>query len=256
MNIFKQFFKSLYSPKDIASFHSQKMGKTILYIFLISILTTVPIVLNIHSIVNNFIGDTKDIIIDEVPNFHITDYELQMDESEPVTINADGVTLLFDNSKLMTEVDIEKNTIKFVKDGVIADIDGTTDSFTYASLELNDINKNTMVEILNLVDSSLPIITMIVFFIAYLIFTAGNFIKVSVLGLLSLILVSSFRLDLKYGNVWKISAYSITLPITFFAIMNSFGATVPFGGAINWGVSLLMIFLALKELTKNTTDIA
>lgn len=42
MSIFKQLAKSVYSPKDMALFRFQKIGKTILYIMLLCLITTIP----------------------------------------------------------------------------------------------------------------------------------------------------------------------------------------------------------------------
>ncbi|MGQ0517969.1 DUF1189 family protein, partial [Bacillus sp. D-CC] len=42
MSIFTQLVKSVYSPKDMALFRFQKIGKTILYIMLLCLITTIP----------------------------------------------------------------------------------------------------------------------------------------------------------------------------------------------------------------------
>ncbi|EAH3849145.1 DUF1189 domain-containing protein, partial [Listeria monocytogenes] len=39
MNIFKRFWKSLYSPADIASFRNDKIRKSIVYIIVLSFVT-------------------------------------------------------------------------------------------------------------------------------------------------------------------------------------------------------------------------
>ncbi|PEL32622.1 DUF1189 family protein [Bacillus pseudomycoides] len=42
MSVFMQLVKSLYSPKDMALFRFQKIGKTILYITLLCLIATIP----------------------------------------------------------------------------------------------------------------------------------------------------------------------------------------------------------------------
>ena len=37
MNVFKQLIVSLYSPKDISTFHHQKIGKTFLYVLILTL---------------------------------------------------------------------------------------------------------------------------------------------------------------------------------------------------------------------------
>ncbi|PEA85158.1 hypothetical protein COL60_14600 [Bacillus pseudomycoides] len=53
MSVFTQLVKSLYSPKDMALFRFQKIGKTILYIMLLSLIATIP---------KTFTFEKKDII--------------------------------------------------------------------------------------------------------------------------------------------------------------------------------------------------
>ena len=49
MNIFKQFYKSMYSPKDIAVFRFQGIGKTILYVFFLTLLSLIPAIYYLSS---------------------------------------------------------------------------------------------------------------------------------------------------------------------------------------------------------------
>lgn len=53
MNIFKQLFKSLYSPKDIAFYRFQGIGKTILYVFFLTLLSVIPTVYYFSAAVIN-----------------------------------------------------------------------------------------------------------------------------------------------------------------------------------------------------------
>ncbi|MDO7488130.1 DUF1189 family protein [Peribacillus frigoritolerans] len=47
------------------------------------------------------------------------------------------------------------------------------------------------------------------------------------------------------------SAYSITLATIFFTIMDAFQAMVPFASIISWFVTLMMLYLSIKETSDN-----
>lgn len=79
MNIFKQFIKSIYSPKDISTFRNQGMGKTFLYIFFLSVLSVLPLFINFVQNFNNIYDDAVRIINEEVPDFSIQDGKLHTD---------------------------------------------------------------------------------------------------------------------------------------------------------------------------------
>ncbi|WP_174881655.1 DUF1189 family protein, partial [Metabacillus niabensis] len=40
MNIFKQLFTSIYSPRTISTFRFQGIGKTILFVFILTLVST------------------------------------------------------------------------------------------------------------------------------------------------------------------------------------------------------------------------
>lgn len=249
MNIFKQFFKSIYSPKDIATFRHQGIGKTVLYIFFLSLITTIPIFTYASSTMHQSLDDARYLLENELPDFEIRDGILYAN-NEPTIQKEDNVTIFIDDTGTISVHDVEKTTngIALLKTSVVVHFLDRTDTLNYSNLGINQLKKSELVEIIDTMNASLPIILTIIFIFLYLLQAIGEFLKVFIVGLIGLILGNINKVKLNYGQTWKLSAYAITLPTVFFTIMNFFRATVPFSGFINWAITIIMLFLAIKEI--------
>ncbi|MBU8879401.1 DUF1189 domain-containing protein [Bacillus sp. FJAT-29790] len=250
MNIFKQFFKSLYSPKDIALFRFQGIGKTILYVFVLVFLSIIPSVYYFSSAIISGVAAVQSSIENEIPSFSIENGELQSDQAAPVIINKDRISIIFDSTGTVDPKSISNsdNTIAILKDGAFFFAGGEIQSLPYSMLNDLTLTKEDLSDILVTVDSSLGVIIPLMAAVMY-IFSAGlKFIEVSVLALLGLLLKKMLVRNIQYRHTWRIAAYSVTLPTLFFTIMASLKTTVPNGAFINWFVAFMVLFLAIKEI--------
>ncbi|MFL6562274.1 MAG: DUF1189 family protein, partial [Bacillus sp. (in: firmicutes)] len=84
----------------------------------------------------------------------------------------------------------------------------------------------------------------------YLFASAGSFIEVTVLALFGLALKNLLGRKLNYRQLWRIAAYSETLPTLFFTIMAAIKTTVPNSFMINWFVVIIVLYLAINEIPK------
>ena len=71
LNIFKQLWVSLYSPKDIASFQNQGIGKTILFVFFISLIAFLPSAFYFGTMIVNGIDAMHETVSEDLPAFEI-----------------------------------------------------------------------------------------------------------------------------------------------------------------------------------------
>jgi len=254
MNIFKQFIKSIYSPKDISTFRNQGMGKTFLYIFFISVLSVLPIFINFVQNFNHIYDEAVRIINEEVPDFSIQDGKLHTDKNEPVIIEESGnSTFIIDSTGQTTVDDVEtkyNDTLAFLQYDVVINLNNQTQSMSYQQLGMEEMSRTEMQQFLDSVGSVKSIIHAITFVLFYLIQVAGHIISITILALIGLILKNALKLNINYGHLWKLSTYAITLPTVFFMIMHFFRAIVPFASLINWTVMIIMLHLAMREIPK------
>jgi Protein of unknown function (DUF1189) len=250
MNIFVLFYKSLFSPKDIALFRHQGIGKTIMYVFFLTLLSVLPTVFYSGAGIIKGFNAIEETIDSDLPDFEIADGQLHTDEKVPVTISQNDFTIIIDstgavNPSVLTE---SGNTIALLTNEVYILAEGQEQTYPYSMLSNGTISKNDLSEFLASAESLMPIIIPLIGIVIY-IFAAGiRFIEISLLALAGLLIKKALAKKLEYRQLWRMSAYSITLPTIFFTIMSALQTTVQNGAIINWIVSLIILLLAIKEV--------
>ncbi|OLS41676.1 DUF1189 domain-containing protein [Bacillus sp. MRMR6] len=257
MNIFKQFYKSIYSPKDIASFRFQGIGKTILFVFFLTFISILPSVVFLSTILTTGLETAKNVINDEIPSFTISEGELTTDSNAPIIIRKDDFSIMIDSTGTLTQEDVEKegNAFALLTNQFVLAAGGRTDPYDYAMLEGIDITKEDFVDIIDTIDSLKGIIIPVMSLFIYLFSSAASFIEVTVLALFGLALKNLSGRKLTYGQLWRMSAYAETLPTLFFTIMAILKTPVPNSFIINWFVAIIVLYLAIKEVPKSKQEI-
>lgn len=255
MNIFKQLIKSFYSPKDIATYRDVKIGRAILYVFLLIVVATLPIILSAILNFNKGLENVNSTLTTEIPDFTLQGGVLNSTSNQPIIIeNKDGFTVIFDSTGEIGVSDVEEldtDTIAFLQKDAVSNIDGMVETFSYALLEA-DLTKADVMELLESIESFKTTLYVILFLFLYIINVVGAFFKVTLIGLLGLLFKNTFNVSLTYGQGWKISAFAITLPTIAFALIDSFIPIIPFTDGLSWGISILMLFLAIKAIKSET----
>ncbi|MGA9227696.1 MAG: DUF1189 domain-containing protein, partial [Mesobacillus sp.] len=106
MNIFTQFAKSIYSPKDIALFRFQGIGKTILYVFLLTLISVIPASFYTAQAINDAVNSVKETMESKLPYFTIENGVLLSELKEPLTINNGSITIIFDSTGAVEQKDM------------------------------------------------------------------------------------------------------------------------------------------------------
>lgn len=252
LNIFKQLIVSFYSPKDISSFLKQGIGKTILYVLLLTLISLLPTFYLFNSSVINEMENLQETLKNDLPSFTIENGELVSDETAPITINKSDLTVIFDSTGTITSDDARasSNSIHMLKDELVYTIAGQSQSFPYSLLS-DTLTKEDLTELTSSMESLLPIILPLTSVTIYLFSFISKCIGVSFLALIGLVLKNMVRSDLKYGQLWRLSAYSVTLPTIFFMIMEALKTFVPNGFFIYWLVAIIMLVLVIKETSSS-----
>jgi hypothetical protein len=253
MNMFNQLIKSLYSPKDIARFRFQGIGKTILYVFFLTLLSSIPTFVYLQTAIMSGVTASLETIEQELPNFTINNGQLQADQKTPVTINKDEFTIIMDSTGNVETKELKNsdNTIAFLKNELVFIAGGDVQTYPYSMTNDLNLTKKDLIDLVNTVDSSLVIILPILFLVIYLFSLGMKFVEVSILALIGYILKNGAEKKLSYGHVWRLSAYSVTLPTIFFMIMKTLKTTVPSSFFIHWIVAIIILFLTIKEIPQN-----
>ncbi|MBD3107638.1 DUF1189 domain-containing protein [Bacillus sp. AGMB 02131] len=251
MNIFKQLWLSLYSPKDIAKFRFQGIGKTILYVFLLVLISSLPVFITTANSVNNGAQALQNAIEQKLPDFEISNGHLQADNDAPIEVTNDEFDIYFDAQGTWSVNDIalkSDNALAILPTEFVLVTNGVVQSQPYSLFEGFDLTKANIMQFMEQMDGLLTILLAIIIVVSY-IFTAGlKFIEITMLALFATLILNINKKKLQYRHMWRISAYSVTLATIFFAIMNAMQVIVIGGVFVNWGVSFVIVYLAYKEI--------
>jgi maltodextrin utilization protein YvdJ len=250
MNIFRQLVKSLYSPRDIATFRFQGIGKTILFVFLLMFISIIPNAIYFTSIAKNGIDAVQQTVKKELPEFTLKNGTLTSDQKEPIRVQKGDFTVIFDSTGETTPQDLKNQyaTLGILKNGLVFSDGGNIQNSSYTSFGDISIKNHDVVSFMDSVDSFLYIVGPILLILFYLFVSAVGFIKISILAFGGLFFANVLKRKLVYRQSWRITAYSITLPTIFFMIMDALHTQTPGGFMLDWMVTLLILFLAIKEM--------
>lgn len=251
MNIFKQFYKSLYSPKDIALFRFQGIGKTILYVFLLTLISVLPSIFMLSSALSTGM-DTAKSFIQQAPDFSIQNGRLSADTDVPYIFKKDDFTFILDPTGAVSESDAadEGNAIALLKDGFVFAGGGQLNTSPYSAMPGLDVTKADLDQFVDSFSGLKGVIIPVMSIFIFLFSSAASFIEVSIVALFGLFIRNMTARKLNYGQIWRMAAYSETLPTLFFTIMGALQTSVPNSFWINWFVVLIVLYLAINEVPK------
>jgi hypothetical protein len=240
MNIFKQFYKSIFSPRDIALFRFQGIGKTILYVFFLTFISILPSIIYFSTALTEGIDAAKSFIKNEAPDFSIKNGQLTAKTNVPVTINKDNFTIIIDPTGAVSEDDAanEGNAFALLKNEFAFVSAGRVETYPYSMMEGIHITNKDLLHFVDTIGGMKGIIIPVV----------ALFIYIFVLALIGLALKGNRKLN--YRQLWRMAAYSETLPTLFFTIMTAIQTVVPNSFLINWFVVIIVLYLAIKEVPK------
>lgn len=252
MIIFKQFYKSIYSPKDISLYRFQGIGKTIFFVFLLSLFSILPSIYFLSTAISSGIDTAKSIIKDELPPFSITNGTLQANTKVPITIEKENFTIFFDPTGILTEEKIANtdNGFALLKDKFVLLAGGKSETYAYTMFGKMKLSNQDLIQFLNTLYGLKVIIILVLSIFIYLFTSAWNFVQISILALLGLGLKNLAGRKLNYQGLWRMAAYSMTLPTVFFTIMAAIKTIVPASSLLHWAVPIMVLFLAINEIPK------
>ncbi|WP_026692885.1 DUF1189 domain-containing protein [Peribacillus kribbensis] len=251
MNIFVQFYKSLYSPKDIARFRFQGIGKTILYLFMLSLISVLPSLIYVNMEITAGVKAAKSTMNKDLPDFEIKDGVLTTKSSVPFLMKKDGFNIYLDSSGAVTEREVTNrggSAIALLKDKMVFTAGGNTGSYEYSMARGMHITNKTALDALNKIQSLYFIILPALSLTIYCTAAASLFFQATIIALVGLFLASRMERRLQYRHLWRLTAYSLTLATVFFTIMGFLQTNVVYKPFINWLVTLIILYLSIKEV--------
>ncbi|MGE8206232.1 DUF1189 domain-containing protein [Heyndrickxia sp. NPDC080065] len=252
LNIFQRFIKSLYSPKDIAKFRFLGIGKTILYVFILMFLSTLPGLYHFSTMSITALNEGKQIFMEELPPFQIENGVLTSDQKEPLTVQKTDFNIVLDPTGQLSVNDIKDqgNAVALLKNEFVIVTNRNAQNFPYSTLGDIKLTNRDIDSFLSSLHGALWIILPILFIFYYLFVSALGFIKISIFAGIGVLFAQTLSRKLHYRQSWRLAAHCITLPTVFFILMDILKTGVPGGLLIDWLISLIFLYLSIREIPK------
>ncbi|CAM3798741.1 DUF1189 domain-containing protein [Alkalicoccus chagannorensis] len=248
MNIFQKLVKSIYSPEAIAGFRQTHPGKAVLYIFLLMLIATLPVIITTIFLINSLIDSGGD-YLDEMPDFTIEDGTLESGLDEPMREEIDGMTIVVDDTgeTSVGDLDGKGDVIALLERNAVFSVGGIADQLGYQEFGL-DVSKEEIESFYLTIDGLSGLLAAGAALLIYLFNTGSKFIGVLFLSLIALLMKRSRAPHLRYRDCFVLSAFTVTMPTLLFAALEAFGIIFPFQFAFYWIIAVVMLNLVMKHV--------
>lgn len=253
MNVFKEMFYSVYNYKYYPQFLKNNKAK----IFGVGILI-VTLCFMIDTIIPAGVFMLKGGLtaaIETIPDFHLKDGILEMEESYRldngytlVYVDADPDFIFYSAKELEDDLEEYEQVILMDCEKMVLKDDGEVVELYYDTLEIDFERDDLKVLIPYLYSFA-------VFFIIFAYFMDAGlfFFGVIFVALIGMIIASAMNKKLSFGQLYKLGVYSRTLPLILKALKNLLPFTIPMFWIINFGISAVILIAAIKNIPDRQT---
>lgn len=256
IGLFKSFLNSTYNFKSYNLFICQNLSKAVLYLILLAFLSsTLTIIANSFSFKKDFAYLTE-VLNNKMPSFILENNELNVEGSMPI-VYEDGINIfVIDTINEIDPTEYNSYNSAFLlgkKNIVFKDSTPNFKTLNYSSLQLTSpVTSEDFNELIKIL-GSVGIIILLGFIFIFLFI--GKLISVFlIMPLAALVISSILNKKLSYGNLIKLSAYALTVPIllkTFFAVIS---INVPVFFIVYYGIGILYLTFAIKNINLDTDE--
>lgn len=226
---FRSLFYSITSFSKYRLFLRHRVGRAVVYLLLLTLLLSIPICFKWYSELKEGADLFMEIMTDVVPDFKFENGKLEVNGEMPIAVDyktpvvidtrpdaKDRILNQYDNVILITSDEvIQKNYLNVTS--VPLNIYG------YMTVTRDDIMQS--LPVLEPIFYAIIIIYTVIFAIS---FVAGKFISALLVSLIGLAVNAVKGTRLSYRNVFKISVYSMTLPLIAGTVLNTLNVHIPF----------------------------
>ncbi|MBM7650031.1 hypothetical protein JOC78_003015 [Bacillus ectoiniformans] len=248
MNIFQQLITSLYLPKKVAFYRFQGIGKTILYLFFLLFITSLPFIYHTGQLAAGGLASLREAISNDLPPFSIQNGELIAEHPETQTVHKDELDILFDPSGTITASEVKPDTFALLKNEAALAVNGEIQTFSYSFISNEDVKDTELLRFITSAQAYLLIIFPVLFFIYYLFISAAGFIKVTIVAVFGLLFKNLLNRKLNYSQSFRLGAYAITPSAILFTLLQLFGISIPLSFLADWIITLGFLYLVIKAV--------
>ncbi|MCX7711117.1 MAG: DUF1189 domain-containing protein [Clostridia bacterium] len=249
-NFLSKFIGSISNFNSYTVFTKLTVGKAFSYLFLLTVLLgTISLIRPVYEF-NNGIASFITTFNDQVPDFALQNGKLSVSGKMPITIQDGNQPIIIDTTD-QTPVEVldqYPQGILVLSDRMIQKRVFDTRTTEFSSMAGFSITKADVagwIPLLKWFSIAIILFGLIGFFI-------GKIFSALVVSLIALVINSISKANLSYSNLFKISAYALTLPIVLKVLLGLASANVPFFFLIYYGLAAFYVGMALKYIKQET----
>ena len=258
MNIFKQFYYSLFDLKKIAEFRTSSFGKVFLFILVLVLFATIPRGIMDSIGIHQIKKDVAHYLSDPDNPLAIVDGELVVDLDEPVVATFAGTTILVDVSGDIAPEDVKRlygADLAFLKDRTVVHtvvrVGGVAER-TYEQTGLENMSRENVTSYINTFLAVSVFLFVIAIYLGTWIDIMVTMLILSIFGFL--MAQMSGRMVRRFSSVWKMSAYAMSLVTLFLFVMDSLQIDILYRPYVVMFISSMMLLFAIREIPKKNAD--
>ena len=248
MNVFQELALSIYSYGSYSQFLKNKKGKVIGFGVLLAtiyFLLTMIVPEAIHAAGSAGVIQS---LQESIPDFELEDGRLWVEESVDIKSGLNYIYVNTDEDLQPDKVqeilaDWRGNVLLLDSEKVIIRNQGQVQQMYFSDMGL-ELDREDLVQFLPL----LYVFYAVFLIFAYVWMVGLFFFGVLFVALLGMIVASCMKYDLTFGQLYQIGIYSRTLPLLIKALVSFLPFGIPFFGVINFGLSLLILGLAIQKM--------
>ena len=253
MNIFKEMALSIYSFGSYKEFLQNKKGKVFGFGVMLMLIYFV-ITMLIPGLVTVFAPNGGiHTVLENIPDFELKNGELWIDDVVEIDeagtyiyIDTDPEFVFYDADEMAPMLSEYTTAILVDSEKMIIKSEGQVQGFYFSDFGEGDFNKDNLMGLM----PTIYIGFVFLMFLLYIIATALFFFGVLFVALLGMIVASALRYQLTFGQLYLLGIYSRTLPLIIKAVVSLLPFNIPYFWVINFGLSVLILFLAIKKMSE------
>ena len=248
MNIFKEIIYSIYNYKYYPQFMRNKGGKIFgagLLIATIYFMIASLLPVGFFMLGGGFRG-----LIEEIPDFKLEDGILEIEESfkfeeagTMVYIDTDPEFVFYNLEELEEKLDGYYQVILMDSEKIIIKDGGDIQEMPYSALGF-DFERDDLLRLAPYV----YIFGFLFLVFGYIFDVAFFFLGVVFVALIGMIIASAMDKKLTFGQLYKMSVYSRTVPLLLKALVSLLPFSIPMFWVINFGISAVILIFAIKSI--------
>jgi hypothetical protein len=252
INIFKCFIYSITGFERYRVLLRQSMGKAVAYLILLSLLLSVAVFVPVYIMMYDKFDSAAQYIAENMPDFRLSGGKLEVYGEMPIVIEDDDLPVVIDTTPgaedtILSEYD---NVLLITGDKMVVKSYVNRQEYPLSAFMGLDISKDTLVNSKPMITSYIKIMFVIIGFFVCVFFVIGKFISALVVSVIGMIANSSMKTNMSYRNIFKLSIFSMTLPLVIGSVFDVLSINIPFVAVLFYAVSGVYVCGAISRIKK------